>query len=257
MHKLTFYLILATVLGGCDMTDTADPVVISTIQAEMQIDLASPFEAPSQFAFRMSTLEEKCANAQILADGAIQGQNVHITVSGLLVEPHCPGFYDQVQKDVPMNLQPGEYDFSMAIGEDLLNTGVLRYDGEAYSLDMYSVVGINIGHSKLYKIPEGLIWGVISGDQGLSDLSQEFISALTPITSDVELKEGYYGHFTMQNSEIQNLTMTEDVVFDFNQVFVYKLDGDLDALQHIIDNFRAQFGDHVKISCTTWKGDSL
>jgi hypothetical protein len=257
MHKLIIYLILATLWSACDMADKADPVVISTIQADMQIDLANPFDAPMQFAFRMSTLEEKCADAQILADGAIQGQSVHIAVSGLLVEPNCSGDLEKVKKDVNIDLLPGNYDFSLAIGEDLFNTGVLSFDGIAYTLEMYSVLGIKIGHSNLYKIPEGVIWGSISGNQSLSELTGDFISALNPIISEVELQEGYYGHFTMQKSGIQNLMVAGDVVFDFNYSFVYRLGGDLDALQSVIDNFRAQYGADVEIFCTTWKGDSL
>jgi len=257
MHKLTYYLILAAILGGCDMTDTANPVVISTIQADMQIDLANPFEAPSQFAFRMSTLEEKCAHAQILADGAIQGQNVHIAVSGLLVEPSCVAEYQKALKDVPMDLATGDYDFSLAIGDDLLNTGQLSFDGMAYTLDMYSSLGIKIGHSKLFKIPEGVIWGSISGDQNISELNDQFVNALSPITSEVQLQEGYYGHFTMLNSYIQNLTLTDDIVSNFNHLFVLQLEGDLDAVKFVIDNYRVRYGDVLKISCTSWKGDLL
>ncbi len=257
MRKLTIYLILAAIWSGCDVAGTTDPVVISTIQAEMQLDLANPLDAPTQFAFRMSTLEEKCAGAQILADGAIQGQNVHIAVSGLLTDSDCSGQLAKAQKDVQMELLPGEYHLSMAIGDDLLNTGVLSFDEKTYTLDMYSTIGVKIGHSELNKIPEGVIWGSISGDQSISELRQEFLSALNPITSESQLDEGYYGHFTMYQSDILNLSLTDDVVYDFNHLFVYQLDGDLDALQFVIDNFRAQHGDLIRISCTTWEGDFL
>lgn len=255
MRKLIIYLILATIWSGCDVAGTADPVVISTIQAEMQLDLANPFDAPSQFAFRMSTLDEKCADAQILADGAIQGQNVHIAVSGLLVEPSCAGDLVKAQKDVHLEVLPGEYSLSMAIGEDLYNTGVLSFNGDTYSLDMYSTIGIKIGHSELNKIPEGVVWGSIAGDQNISEIKQEFLAAISPIASVTQLKEGYYGHFTIYNSDILNLTLTDDIVYNFNHAFVFHLDGDTDALRFVIDNFRAQYGDLINISCTSWKGD--
>lgn len=257
MRKLTLYLILAAIWSGCDVTGTADPIVISTVQAEMQLDLANPFDAPTQFAFRMSTIDEKCADAQILADGAVQGQNVHIAVSGLLVEPSCPADLAIAKKDVHMELMPGEYRLSMNIGEDLLNSGVLTFDGDMYSLEMYSTVGIRIGHSELNRIPEGVIWGSISGDQSISQLRQEFLTALSPLTSTTQLQEGYYGHFTIYHSDILNLTLTDDILYNFNHLFVYQLDGDISALQSVIDDFRAQHGDLINISCTTWKGDSL
>ncbi len=257
MQKFTFYLVLASLWMGCNMTDSADPVVISAIQAELQIDLASPFAAPSQFAFRLSTIEEKCAHARILADGAIQGLNLHIAVSGLLPGPACAGEYAYIQKDVYMDIIPGVYDFSLSIGEDIFNTGILNFDGDAYSLEMISSIGIKIGHTTLFKIPDGAIWGSISGNQNISAVEDEFASALHPITTNLQLRDGYYGHFTIQDSEVQNLAMTDDVVLDLNSAFIYLLDSDLDALQLVFDDFRARYGDNISISCTTWKGDSL
>lgn len=257
MRGVFLYLILVTILSGCGVSSSTDPVIISTVQAEMQLDLANPLKAPTQFAFRMSTLEEKCADAQILADGAIQGNNVHIAVSGLLVEPYCPGDLTKTEKDVYLDLEPGEYNLSMAIGEDLFNTGILSFDGDTYTMNIQSPLGIKIGHSELNRIPEGIIWGSISGEQNISEVRDMFLAAIQPITSESALKEGYYGHFTIYDSDILNVSLVDDDVYDFNHLFVYHLDGNTNGLQFALDNFRDSHGDEIIISCMTWKGESL
>jgi len=101
-----------------------------------------------------------------------------------------------------------------------------------------------------------VIWGSISGEQNISEIRDKFLSALSQITSDPLLQEGYYGHFTIFHSDIQNLTLTDDVIYDFNHLFVFQLDGNSSALQFVIDNYRAQYGDQVNISCTNWQGAS-
>ena len=240
---------------SCDLS--GGEVIISTVQPGLTVDLANPLDTESDFALRFTTIDEVCGSSRLLADGIVQDDKIYVEVSGLMIPSTCDLEKTNIDKDVEMHLGVDSYDFHLTVGDGLRSLGSLDFDGETYRLALESEAGISLGHSELHKIPESIVWGTLSSETNSYDIYQDLLTAIGPLQAPLDLKEGYYGHFTIDDGSNVSLTETISESNTYTYPFIVRLSTDTDVLASIIEHFRYQYGSSIDISCTTWEGDAI
>ena len=253
---MRYWLVLTvcSLVYSCGLISTSDPVVVTSIDEELRLDLWNPLGAEHSLQLNLSTLDPKCATSEIVTSYSQQGLNLQISIQGLPQSGSCQGTQEILQSSIPAFISPGVFNVTIDLSKSFTNSGKLTFDGQVYVLTMESSDGLEIGHDRLYKIPPGTIWGNISSDQDASAINAEFLADFDGVGMVADLPSGYYGHFTVTDADVQ-LVPTEQRIF--NYPFIYALTGQLSELQAMIDDLRASYGNQVSIECTTWSGKSL
>lgn len=243
------------VIGSCSLG--GKPVVISTVQPELRIDLANPLNTSSNFAFRLTTLEETCTTSDLIVGGLLEGNQVRIDVTGLVVPATCLTDLDFIRSDVGLEVTPAFYDFDISVGEGLNSTGFFSFDGNTYNLELEDAAGIEVGHDELHRIPEYIVWGTMSGGTNPYDIFEDFLSVIQPMTDPLLLQEGYYGHFSVEPGSSFNVVdqITESNAFSYP--YVIRLKEDVQSLKQTLEEFRLQYSGSIDITATTWDGRIL
>ena len=255
MHKLLLLGLLG-ILMGCSLSGD-DDVVISTVQPGLRVDLSHPLDLAPQFALNFVTTDETCGSAKLIADGIVMEDNVHIEISGLLVPAVCDVDRGLISKEIPVGITPGTYSVRIEIGQELSNRGELTFDGEEYQLSIIDPHGLYIGHDKLYRIPEQIVWGEIRSDTNIPDIIDEFNEAAAAVTSSLNLKDGYYGHFAVENGSEINLSALTTESNSYNYPFVLRLSSGTDEFRQMLNTIRGAHPNLIEINCTTWTGEQL
>lgn len=241
-------------LSACGLVSTTDPAVVTSIDEELRLDLWNPLDQSHPLELRLQTLEPKCVTSQILTTHQQTGSSLQVTIEGLAEQPECQGGSAFLQSAVPAHVSPGAFAVTIQLGTSVSNRGILTFDGQVYRLSMDTSDGLLIGHDELYDIPPGTIWGRITSDQNVAEINEIFLDELTSVSDPADLPSGYYGHFRVLDADVQ---LTPSVVATYNYPFICTLNGQLSALQEIIDDFRTAHGNTISIECTTWHGKSL
>ncbi len=255
MHKL-YALVLLLLFVGCSLSGDEE-IVVSTVQPELRLDLANPLELDTDFALRFTTTDKACSTAELLAHGIVQGNRVRAEVSGLLLPSECTSEDVVIGKDLEFGLDDGTYLVEITLGEELNNFGNLTFDGREYVLNLDDPQGIVIGHDRLKKIPEQIVWGEITSDTSITDIVNDFTALTAPLIRPFSLESGYYGHFTIEDGSGFNISSETSESNGYVYPFIFRLKVDTDTFRGVLDSFRNQYPDNLKITCTTWTGQQL
>jgi hypothetical protein len=239
-------------MTSCGLFDKNE-TVINNISEEVKIDLWQSLQPNgAQFQLRLSTLDElECPETHIIHTHQIQNNRIFLELFNIDRPSNCQPEINTVFTTIPLNIQPGFYDFSLKLGELLEHQGNLQEWHDRYQLNLQTTDGIHIPANELFKIPSFTIWGYINSPGNNDLVIQKFMQEIDELVSDRPLYPGYYGHFTFDENliAIQNEPAT-----GYNYRFLFRLDGSTENLEDFILDFRDRHGQEIAIKCLTWDG---
>lgn len=255
MKYANLILFCAMCWSGCSLFSPDKEVVVTSIEEELRLDLWNPLTTPSQFALAFSTLEEECPGTEISTSHSHFGKTISIAIHGLLENTGCTDPNQPAEEFIPASIVPGFYEVVIRLGNDIINTGNVTFDGAVYTLSMHSNYGLMLGHTELHRIPNSIVWGMLSSNLEAIPEFDQLKAALSPLGTEPDLTTGYYGHFSVGDNSTITLAKTSGYSFDYP--FLIALESDVDDLETAVEQFRSQIDPAFRLVCYTWDGQEL
>ncbi|MFT4667980.1 MAG: hypothetical protein ACI9XB_004956, partial [Gammaproteobacteria bacterium] len=119
--------------------------------------------------------------------------------------------------------------------------------------------GLTMLESNLLRIPDDYFWGYIELlDSTASNLPVQFLGALETYANTAELKEGYYGHFEIEeNKVVLNAAAINTDIPNGVLPFIYKLNGNETELKNFILDFQTDQVNIAKVVMYMGDGEVL
>ena len=225
---------------GCEAGDDQKDV-ITQIDDEFSINMLETLDSVRQLTLELKSIDlEPCLNSTIDRAIVTQPDKVTILLNGIIPASDCnPGMAPAFSTGNAGLLAPGTYDFEVTIRNTVENTGKLIVKSDQYEINMLTTYGIIIENELMHRIPENTIWGYYAyNDQNLvGNIPSTFINQLEHVTSSINLKEGYYGYFNVNDdNEIELINPPQQLHIGY---FSYRFNGTENDLTAILESHRA------------------
>ncbi|MEO1261858.1 MAG: hypothetical protein AAFZ15_23850 [Bacteroidota bacterium] len=223
---------------GCDPGD-GEKDIVTQVEDEFSINMVEALGTERQLSLELKSVElEPCLNSTIDRAVVTQSNSVTLLLNGIIPASDCnPGLAPAFSVGNAGTLQNGTYDFMVTIRNTVENGGKLIVKSDQYEINMLSSYGIIIENELMYRIPANTIWGYYAYDnqQLIGDAPASFINDLEILTTPVNLKEGYYGHFNASNNEIELVNPPQKNHIGY---FFYRFNGSENDLASLLENHR-------------------
>ena len=248
--------LLALLALSCENAD--EPEVVNTLGTDVRFEMTEYLESESPtLSFKFLTQKDfPCINYRISSDYQVNGRAITISLSEIAASDVCLEAIGPAASFLDLGtLAEGEYDLTINVGKNLVNTGVLSVAEAAYRLTLNEAVGLLIDNPTLLRIPSGLIWGTLRFPQEESPAGS-FFSKLRGIgASEQVLPQGDYGYFTTNAS---GHIETDNTPFGtVEQSFLMRYDGDARQLERLIEEISADYSSDVSIRMHTTRGEDF
>ncbi|MGB3589549.1 MAG: hypothetical protein WBA23_23585 [Tunicatimonas sp.] len=254
--KLTLRALIFCMVGLFACEESADEA-INTLGTEVDVEMKEYLEGDQRllmFKF-FTTRDFGCINHRIsynfqqgISGLAIQLNEVEEPTACLKAMGPASAFVDVG------SLNTGEYEFSLQIGEDITNTGILNVRPESYQLVLNAEAGINLRTIQLQRIPKNALWGSVQFLNKPSDnIANSFVTQLTKLgaTQD-KFDKGDYGFFEVDASgKVSPKTVTSEAS-PFTFLMNYR--GDETELVALLSEINRNHGEEVNIRLRTAQG---
>lgn len=201
----------------------------------------------------------ECANFTLPVEKSFNGKKASIKIGDVQEPGNCEeGLAKAKGRADISDIPEGEFSAKVSINRQTFKITITRKKNyidvkcdEKYKL-------LKITNTRLYFIPSNTIWGLATYEtevfkQDIPRLKSELIAlgAMVP----EKMYPGYYGDFSLlAKGETQQHKIAADQ-FEYPLVFTYT--GDLSKFQKVLDGFKEQFGDALKISLRNLAGDEI
>jgi len=250
-------IFLFTIFNFACKDDPQDDDPNINIEKEFKI---LPWETLSSsdrsFHLNIETIQPKsCENSQIDFTPTNIGNQISLIIKDI-PEPDCPAPFFSANANYELgSLSPIEYSLQISLKDLVHNEGSLIVTDEYYEIAMENLDGIIIPNTKLYKVPEAMIWGYVSYSSANEAVySEGFIDEVKGISENEEFQNGYYGYFSIENNSLNILN--EDLPKLFNPTFGFKFQDEISQLETILADYRSLYP-NIDFKIFTSTGEAL
>lgn len=247
-------------LAGCNLDSFNDPVVVAEVNDEFHIDLwenLSPFG--SSLVFKIQTIEEfECKNYSINYNVVPKFREFSISLNEIQEPGDCEQGINTARASINLGtLTPGFYQLNIDLKNTVFNQGQLTVSSERYLIEMEDAKGINFVRRELFRIPGNTIWGYIAYADGAEPIADDFIHQLEGLSQSKSLKKGYYGYFSVENDNSDQIIFPQLSIAQDFKPFLFHYDSPESEIAELVDHFRADYGQDIQISLTNDEGRSF
>ncbi len=256
IKKWTVLMGIMAVLGGCDFSSLDDITIVPNVEDEFYLDLwekLSPTERT--LVFKVSTIkEEACKNHKIDFEYERNANRLLIQLNNIIKSLDCePGKAPATADIDAAALTPGFYELKIELRNAVENTGQLSISGDNYLIELRKRNGVILARKELIKVPEKAIWGYVQYQQTADEtIAKAFISDLKAVSTQKDYRNGYYGHFTIDNGTVRVYQQPDNNVLPFLQ---YATENEA-AVKDLLEQYRRAYGSRLKIVLHNWQGQS-
>ena len=232
----------------------SDLSLIINVEDEFSLELWEELEPYNRtFQLKFSTFKKTfaCTNYEIAFDKIQSGTNLFVNILDLIGPEDCLAGNDQAKGEVEFDpLDPGIYRIRINLKNEVSNEGILEVNQNFYQLSLEQQNGISLKESKLFRVPNGLIWGQIQTKD--VQLLANFKKDIENITLPAEISEGNYGYFEFRENQI---TLPSEQELNESITFAYTIaTTDIPQLKDLIKQYRGEPGKEIPLTIYTWQG---
>ncbi len=236
--------------------DQGDPIIILSVDREFSLNLWENLDttsAPLEIQLK-SIVEQDCLNKTIHTSYDKIGNNLTLTIFEIINPETCdPGNAPAMGFESIYGLEEGVYNLNVELQEVVSNTGKLIVNNDNFKIEMNNEVGIKWQQKTLYKVPETALWGYLVYDgETQAAIALDFVNSLQEKGTVFDRSDGYFGHFTVENTEITAVYKAPTDVS--TQLFIQYYDGVPEVLNTIVNDFRATAPDGMELHLFDGKG---
>lgn len=264
MRNLSLYavgLFLSFFLGSCELAKLSDPVVVSDVENEFNLN---PWEKLSpegrSFQLQLSTRKNQvCQNAVIDFELSRSGNRLSLSLREIQAPEDCtPGDDPATALADAGSLPAGFYELSVDLENTVFNKGQLTITANRYLLNMESSDGFTLLHRELLRVPRESIWGYITYEENDDEpLAEAFVTELSLLSTGLTFDKGYYGHFQVGDKNLVAITGRPSTT-RIRQFAVQLLPGKLEEVERLAERYRTEYGDGaVELHLKTWQGTEI
>lgn len=238
---IILFLLYAGFSGLSCMNSGDEPIIILSVDREFSLNLRENLQSTTPVALEIhleSIKEQDCLNKIIQTNYSKHGNDLTVTISDILDPETCdPGNGPALGLELIDDIEEGSYDLMIELQEVVSNVGKLIVDQNTFKIEMNNEVGIKWQNKLLSRIPKTALWGYITYETGgQSGVATDFINTLLDKGDTFDQTDGYFGHFTIESSEIIAVNKTTT---DLNtRLFIQYYEGSLVELDEMVDDFR-------------------
>lgn len=260
MKKYLPFLILPLFLGACDLDSLKEPIIISNIEKEFNLDLwehLNQGNRSAQLLIETISLED-CENYSIDYHFIRSSSKLEVSLNEIVPPQDCTTGEAPAQSIIDLgNLQAGLYDLNIDLKNTVFNEGTLAVTDESFTVNMTTDEGIIFVRRELLRVPNEAIWGYIGvTDIGQISIVEDFITDLEQLSTLKDYKSGYYGYFSVNTEKKVNMADLPFAAENMN-TFVYQYAGEETALQELVDSYRTNYGALIEIKLTNTQGKTF
>jgi hypothetical protein len=255
--KTLSILLLTVTLASCNLDSLNDPIVVAEVNDEFHIDLwenLSPFG--NSFIFNIQTIVEyECENYTIDFNMVPKFREVSISLNDIQEPADCEAGFNTAHAAISLGtLSAGFYELNVDLKNTVFNQGQLTVSKESYLIEMEDAKGIDFLRRELFRIPENTIWGYISYDNTAEAIADDFILQLEGITQAKALGKGYYGYFSIENDNSDQIILPHPPAAYGYKAFLLHFDGQDNEILDLVGQFRSDHGQAIQINLTNHQG---
>ena len=255
--RIIFLFLLSVIISSSSCRKNQDdPIIILSVDREFSLSLwenLEPSAAPLEIQLK-SIEEQDCLNKTIHTSYDKTGNDLTLTIFEIVAPETCdPGNAPATGLEPIYDIEEGSYGLIIDLQEVVSNVGKLIVSEDDFRVEMNNEVGIKWQQKELSKVPETALWGYLVYDgEAQSAIAVDFINSLQEKGTAFDRADGYFGHFTIENTEI---TAVHKAPTDVNtQLFIQYYDGTLETLNIIVNDFRATAPNGMELHLFDGKG---
>lgn len=254
------FCLFALALPACRPPAEEDAEIVVTAAPEFRVDLFTEYAAADGAArfglWVQSVGTYACANYRIAYATEADGMRLQVRLLGVEAPASCQGSAGQARAFVPLGpLAPGDYDFSLSLGDALVSRGVLQVSEERYQLRMDTKQGVDFQELLLQKIPPGLVWGFVDTPNAeAKSAGLNFLTELKNISEEAGLQPGFYGYFTLSGTGLVTLHPSLEA-FAPHEPFLRRLNSGTATLSALLQQYRNAPAQAIGIRCLSTFGE--
>lgn len=201
-------LIILGCLASC--SKNASDLEVLNLEGEFVINADQRFtENGSAFSYYITTAnDQECQSSEIvyrLLD--VEGE-LNLILEDITQIENCPSDAGKVEAYIPVSIVEGKTDVSISLRNVVKNKGTLESTATQYKLDLPNSEGIIIGNSVVNKMPEDVLFGVVTGVNLQDPVMQNLLDSLDQFNQG-SLTDGYYtSYFSVSDGEANFLDDT-------------------------------------------------
>ena len=251
---LIFFVFGLTFITACNKDN--QPNVIVNIQEEFSINLWEELGLNSRnFNLNLSTIKKnfKCQNYTIGFDQSYIDNKLVVRINDIIEPVICELGEGKALGVVDFNsLGNGFFTVKINLKNEITNEGLLEVNDTYYQLVLSSEDGISVAENRIYKVPNGLIWGVVQHVN--EQISDDFLQDLQSLTEPTTLIDGNYGYFKFEK---KTLTVNTEIPITKPTTFAFSLTGNSVELQKLIKKYKEENGDGLTLKVFTYRGEEF
>lgn len=259
-RNLCWLSALLLAVGGCKIDSLQDTIVVADVEDEFSIDYWEELTPGKRgLVFNLQTIKEaECLNATINYQFSLAGSRMNLSLDDILTPSDCvPGLAPIVENAKTGALSFPYYELSIDLKNTVVNKGTLSVNPDNYRISMLTEAGLNFINKKLNRIPDSTFWGYVLYPTGHQGVAAEWLASITPISAIVDAKEGYYGHFTINNNTPQKIFLRNEPQHAPFEAFYFQLTGSIPELKEKIAAFNNAHSALIELKVYTAWGEVL
>lgn len=259
LRSLLVFMVLVAV-SGCKIDSLQDTIVIADVEKEFKIDYWEELSPTKRgLVFQLETIKDgNCLNSTINYQFIVAGTKISLSLDDILTPADCvPGIAPAVATAKSGFLAYPTYDLTIDLKNTVVNKGALTANSDNYRITMQTEAGLDFVNKKLNRIPDNTFWGYVAYPDGQTALTDEWLGSVTGIAEAVSAKEGYYGHFTINNNTPQKIFLRNEPENTAFQAFFLKLNGTEFDLKSKVASFQNAHTAPVQLKVYTAWGEVL
>ena len=243
---------------GCSKSTDHHPNISFSLEDELFIVLWEDLtDGQRTFSLRFTTTEnQECENTAIAYSQLHENNSITLSIDSLLFPDNCIDIPGPAHADISLGeLPPEVYDIQINLKDEIINNGRLTILTDRYEINMETLHGIDFKNNSLFRVPDNTYWGYIAYNGSHLDQAEEFMEEVAALTNNRSYSRGDYGHFIINQQDEVELAI--DTTFPQHQTFIFQLNGDLDKLEALLQEYRASFNQGLDISIFSYQGIKL
>ncbi len=252
--KYIAFIFLLILVSSCK-----EDIPLQEFDSGIKISMWESAEADKRtLQFRCETeMIYPCMNYLIIHSVKRSSNTINIDFKGIYMPGICSNAFGPAVTTVNLEtLPPGDYTLKLKVGAESSNA-VLSVFPEMYSISSSSLEQIQFTPPQLSRIPENTIWGIIGYHISSNESSaQSFVDTLLQNGAVArKYTPGSYGYFNIHSDG--TILPPENHGYWFVLPFILEFTGDNALIKMILEDFRKEYGDDLKITVHTTKGESF
>lgn len=245
---------------SCKIDPPGEIILIPVLESNYRIGMREVLVGQQrELRFSLATsVANHCARALVENRFLLQNNVLRVDLLGIAQPANCtPGTSDAFTLTDRIVLPEQLYKLRIALGEAVVNQGLLRVNPDNYAIELPERTGISLESERLMRLPRSLVWGYVNPAN-----SNAAAQIRTRVRADLEnqgalsaeLDPGYYGYFRIGN----NHAITIPGATEQGVSFIYLLPDKDDAanLAALAAAWRGEFGPGADVALFNTAGEA-